>query len=324
TQAGVSNVLFDGNMSSGNGIAGTGSSVANTADSNSTGIRIKSGYDRGGVVSSVQYSNSCFQDHKAEVVFSPNFEATTGSASPNFENILLQNLTFLTEGTVQFTGTNNNGTVFPLQVTLDNVNFVKLQTSDFGTTAAGTAPTNASLTYGPGQVSTNFINSYATFLGSGGNNTVTNQITESSLFPPVCNFTYIAPELTGPAGLPQTITEGQNATAVVILTPAVGGSAYPTGTVTITDALTSNSTSVALTGSGDTIFIPLTGLSVGTHTFTASYSGDANYVPSVPGSPYTTTAPYVITVNAGSLGSTTTTLSSVPSTTPFGTSFTAV
>ncbi len=111
---------------------------------------------------------------------------------------------------------------------------------------------------------------------------------------------------------------------MVILTPAVGGKAYPTGTVTLTDALTTSSTTVALPGSGDTIFIPLIGLSVGTHTFTASYSGDANYVPTVSGLPYTTTAPYVITVDAGSLASTTTTLSDVPSTTPFGTSFTAV
>jgi sugar lactone lactonase YvrE len=323
TQAGVNNVLFDGNMSSGNGTAGAGSSVNNTADSNSTGIRIKSGYDRGGVVSNVQYSNSCYQNHKAEIDFNPNFENTTGSATPNFKNILMQNLTFLTEGTVQFTGSTNNGTVFPLQVTLDNVSFAALQASDFGTTAAGTAPTNASLTYGTGQVSTNFITSYATFVGANGN-TVTNQITESSLVPPACNFTYIAPELTGPAGMPQTITEGQNATAVAILTPTVGGKAYPTGTVTLTDAATTSSTTVALSGSGDTIFIPLTGLSVGTHTFTASYSGDANYVPSVSDSPYTTTAPYVVTVNAGSLASTTTTLSGVPSTTPFGTSFTAV
>ncbi len=323
TQAGVSNVLFDGNMSSGNGVAGAGSSVANTADSNSTGIRIKSGYDRGGVVTNVQYSNSCFQFHKAEIVFNPNYENTTGTASPNFKNILLQNLTFLTEGTVQFTGTNNSGTIFPLQVTLDNVNFATLQTSDFGTVAAGTSPTNTSLTYGPGQVSTNFITSYSNFVNSSGN-TVTNQITESSLVPPACNFTYIAPELTGPAGLPQTITQGQNATAVMILTPAVGGSAYPTGTVTLTDALTSGSTTVTLTGTGDTISIPLTGLSVGTHTFTASYSGDANYVPSVPGSPYTTTGSYLITVNPGSLGTSTTVLSGVPASTPFGTSFTAV
>ena len=123
TQAGVSNVLFDSNMSSGNGIAGSGSSVNNTADSNSTGIRIKSGYDRGGLVTNIQYSNSCFQDHKAEIDFNPNYENTTGSATPNFKNILMQNLTFLTEGTVQFTGTSNNGTIYPLQVTLDNVSF---------------------------------------------------------------------------------------------------------------------------------------------------------------------------------------------------------
>ena len=234
TQAGVSNVLFDSNMLSGNGIAGAGSSVNNTADSNSTGLRIKSGYDRGGVVTNIQYSNSCFQDHKAEIVFSPNYEATTGSLAPNLENILMQNLAFLTAGTVQFTGTSDNGTIYPLQLTLDNVSFP----STFAASEFSPAPTETALSYGPGQVSSDFIADYATFVNANGN-TVTNNITATSLNPPICSFTYIAPELTGPNGLPQTITEGQNATAVVILTPAVGGAAYPTGTVTLTDALTS-------------------------------------------------------------------------------------
>jgi sugar lactone lactonase YvrE len=318
TSAGVSNILFDSNMSSGNGVAGSGSSINNTADSNSTGIRIKSGYDRGGLVTNVQYSNSCYQDHKAEVDFNPNFEDTTGTSSPNFENILMQNLTFLTEGTVQFTGTNNNGTVFPLQLTLDNVSFP----GTFPASEFNPAPTNASLTYGPGQVSADFIADYTTFVGSN-SNTVMNSITAANLVPPTCSFTYIAPELTGPNGLPQTITEGQNATAVVILTPAVGGAAYPTGTVTLTDAFTSNSTTVALPGTTDTIFIPLTGLSVGTHTFTATYSGDSNYTLSAGQTVYSTTEPYVITVNAGSLSTTTTTLSGIPSSIPFGESFTA-
>ena len=148
----MSNVLFDGNMSSGNGTAGAGSSVSSTgiqagADSNSTGLRIKSGYDRGGVVTNVQYSNSCYQDHKAEIVFSPNYEATTGTETPNLNNILMQNLTFLTAGTVQFTGTSNNGaTVYPLQVTLDNVN-IPQQLS--GHHEFSPAPTNASLTLWP-------------------------------------------------------------------------------------------------------------------------------------------------------------------------------
>ena len=318
TSAGASNILFDGNMSSGNGVAGAGSSINSTADSNSTGLRIKSGYDRGGLVTGVQYSNSCYQDHKAEIVFSPNYEATTGTESPNFNNILMQNLTFLTAGTAQFTGTNNNGAVFPLQITMDNVSFP----STYPASEFSPAPTNVALTYGPGQVSADFVNDYATFAGANGN-TVTNNITASSLLPPTCSFTYLAPELTGPSGLPQTLTFGQNATAVVILTPAVGGAAYPTGTVTLTDALSNSTTTATLTGTTDTIPVPLGVLSVGTHTFTATYSGDSNYTLTGGQTVYSTTAPKVITVNAGSLSSTTTTLSGVPSSTTFGTAFTA-
>ncbi|MGH9605388.1 MAG: Ig-like domain repeat protein [Terracidiphilus sp.] len=319
TQAGVTNVLFDGNMLSGNGVASAGSSVDDTADSNSTGIRIKSGYDRGGVVSNIQYSNSCFEDHKAEIVFSPNYEATTGSASPNLENILLQNLTFLTEGTAQFTGTNNDGTVYPLGITLDNVTLP----STFPASEFSPSPTDVAMSYGPGQVSADFIADYATFAGSNGN-TLANNITATSLNPPQCNFTYIAPELTGPNGVPQTITEGQNATAVVILTPAVGGAAYPTGTVTLTDALTGSTATFALPGDTDTVFVPLIGLAPGTHTFTAAYSGDSNYTLTQGQTAYSTTAPYVVTVTAGSLAGTTTALSGVPSTVSYGTSFTAV
>jgi sugar lactone lactonase YvrE len=318
TQAGASNILFDGNMSSGNATAGSGSSVNNTADSNSTGLRLKSGYDRGGLVTNVQFSNSCYQYHKAEIVFSPNYEASTGTASPDFTNILLQNLAFLTAGTAQLTGT-SNGTVYPLGLTLDNVSFP----SSYPSSEFSPAPTNAALTYGPGQVSANFISDFATFTSANGNS-ATNNITATTLAPPTCSFTYIAPELTGPNGLPQTIVQGQNATAIVILTPAVGGAAYPTGTVTLTDALTSNSITVTLTGSTDTIAIPLANLAPGTHTFTATYSGDANYPLPSGQTVYTTTAPYVVTVNSGSLASTSTVLSGIPSSSPYGQPVTAV
>jgi polygalacturonase/sugar lactone lactonase YvrE len=313
TQAGVSNVLFDGNMLWGN----------ESVDSNSTGIRIKSANDRGGLVTNIQYSNSCFQDHKAEIQFTPVYNTDTGAATPNFQNLLLQNLTFLTEGTVQFTGADNptNNVINPLTVTLDNVNFNTLQASDFVTNGSEGNETNAELTYGPGDVSSNFITGWATFVGFNGD-TATNNITATSLDAPQCTFTAIAPELTGPTGLPQTVTEGENATAVVILTPAVGGAAYPTGTVTLTDALTANSTTVALTGTTDTIFVPLSGLSAGTHTFTAAYSGDSNYVPAS-GSPYSIAGPYIVTVNAGSLAGTSVTLSGVPADVTFGASFTA-
>jgi sugar lactone lactonase YvrE len=306
TSAGVSNILFDGNMLSGN----------SSVDSNSTGIRIKSGNDRGGVVQNIQYSNSCFQNHATEIQLTPLYDTTPGTLTPNFKNILMQNLSFLTAGTVGLTGASNNGVVNPLMVTMDNVSFASLPSSD-----VTPAPTNTQITLGPGQVSSDFVTNFQAYVGSNGN-TLTDNRTATSLAPPVCNFTAIAPELTGPSGLPQTITSGATATAVVILTPAVGGSAYPTGTVTLTDG-ESSTTTVMLPGTGDTIEIPLTGLSVGTHTFTATYSGDTNYVPTVSGSPYTTTEPYVITVNAGSLGSTSTSLSGVPTTTSYGTSFTA-
>jgi polygalacturonase/sugar lactone lactonase YvrE len=318
TQGGVSNVLFDSNMLSGNGIAGAGSSIDNTADSNSTGLRIKSGFDRGGLVTNIQYSNSCFQDHKAEIVFSPNYEATTGTLAPNLQNILMQNLAFLTAGTAQFTGTSDNSTVYPLQLTLDNVSFP----NPFAASEFSPSPTESAISYGPGQVSADFVSDYATFVGANGN-TVTNNITATNLNPPVCSFTYIAPELTGPNGETQSITEGQNATAVAILTPAVGGAAYPTGTVTLTDSLTSATTTITLPGTSDTFFIPLTGLASGTHSFTATYSGDSNYTLTAGQAAYSTAGPYVINVNAGSLDVTTTTLSTVPSSIAFGNSFIA-
>lgn len=306
TTASVNNVLFDSNMLAGNA----------TVDSNSTGIRIKSANDRGGLVQNIQYSNSCFQNHATEIQFTPLYNTNTGTLTPNFKNILLQNLSFLTAGTVGLTGASNNGVVNPLGVTLDNVSFATLPSSD-----VTPAPTNVALILGPGQVSSNIVSDYQSYVGANGD-TLTDNRTAASLLPPACSFTFIAPELTGPAGLPQTITSGQSATAIVILTPTVGGSAYPTGTVTLTDGA-SSTTTLTLPGTGDTVSIPLTNLSVGTHTFTATYSGDSNYVPTVAGTPYSTTEPYLITVNLGTLATSAIALSGVPTTTTFGTLFTA-
>jgi sugar lactone lactonase YvrE len=363
TSAGISNVLWDGNMAAGNGFAGFGSAISSTGtfaggvkDGNSTGLRIKSSNSSGGLVTGIQYSNECLTDHSVDIQITPYYSSGDSvNEFPNFKNILMQNVIFMNDnsstGTVELTGeyNTNNGTpvINPLYVTLDNVTFapafttlVNSQTSVESASVWGNGNYSggqgqyASLTYGPGDVSnyvsggtsTNFVAAYANLVSVPANNdTLTNNITASTLSAPVCNFTYIAPELTGPAGLSQTITQGQNAQAVVILTPAVGGAAYPTGTVTLTDALTSNTTTVPLPvpGTTDTFFIPLTGLSVGTHTFTATYSGDTNYPPPSGQTVYSTTAPYVINVIAGSLGSSSTALALSSGTVSYGTSVTA-
>jgi polygalacturonase/sugar lactone lactonase YvrE len=306
TGAGVSNVLFDGNMSVGNGWAGYGSAtVTGVADGNSTAIRIKSANDRGGLVTGIQYSNSCFLDHKTDIQFTPYYSSGDSTTKfPSYTNILLQNLVFMNDdasnGTVELTGEYNSnstgGTVVtnPLYVTLDNVTFPSTlsslvntttpveSTSDWGTgNYSGGKGQYANFTVGAGTVSSNFLSALNALVAvSSNNDTLTNNIALSSLDPPACTFTYLAPELTGPNGLPQTIAYGTSATIDVILTPAVGGAAYPNGTVTLTDNLTGNAFTGTFNGTGDTlaVTIPASDLSVGTHTFSASsYSGDSNY-----------------------------------------------
>lgn len=307
TNGGVNNVLFDSNQMYGD---------ADVDGSNSTGIRIKSANDRGGIVQNIQYSNSCFANHGTQIQFNPVYNTNTGTLTPNFKNILLQNLRFSNQGavatgSVQFTGANNNGTLNPLIVTLDNVTIDTLANSNL------VAPTNAQITLGPGQVSSTLTSLLLPFNGKNGN-TIADVRTAPSLVPPACNFTFLAPELTGPNGGSQTVTAGQFPTAVVILTPTFSSInyPYPTGTITLTDEA-NRTFSASLSGTGDTVFIPITNSPAGTHTYTASYSGNAKYaaIPSF--------GNYTVTVNAGSLPSTSTSLSGVPVATTFGIGFMA-
>ncbi len=137
----MSNVLFDGNMLAGNSTAARSSST-NTADSNSTGIRIKSGNDRGGVVSNIQYSNSCFQNHATEIVFSP-FTTPPLERSTQFQEHSDAKPLLPYGGYGGVYGGNNNGTVNPLGVTLDNVSFATLAVVRL---SPAPAPTNVALT----------------------------------------------------------------------------------------------------------------------------------------------------------------------------------
>ena len=323
TGAGVSNILFDGNMSAGNSWAGYGSAtLTGVADGNSTAIRIKTANDRGGLVTNIQYSNSCFLDHKDDIQFTPYYSSGDSTTLfPSFTNILMQNLIFendaASQGSVELTGEyNSNATggtpvVNPLTATMDNVVFPSTLTSLVNSTApvesssvwgagnySGGTGQYVHLTVGPGQVSGNFLTAYNALVASSVNDdTLTSQIGSTNLNPPVCTFTYLAPELTGPSGGPQTVPYGGSAALDVILTPTVGGAAYPTGTVTLTDALTGNTFTGTFSGQGDTLSVPIPSadLTVGSHSFSAtSYTGDSNYT--VPAA-YQTFGSEVVTVN---------------------------
>ncbi len=126
TEYGVSNALFDSNAMYGD---------ADVDGGNSTAIRIKTGNDRGGVVQNIQYSNSCFANHGTQVQFNPLYDTTAGTLTPNFKNILLQNLRFSSQGPVatgsfMFQGVSNNGVINPLVVTLDNVTVDTISSSN--------------------------------------------------------------------------------------------------------------------------------------------------------------------------------------------------
>jgi polygalacturonase/sugar lactone lactonase YvrE len=308
TTNGVSNILFDSNAMYGD---------ADVDGSNSTAIRIKSANDRGGLVTNIQYSNSCFVNHGTQMQFTPLYNTNTGTLTPNFKNILLQNLRFSNQGavatgSVTFLGASNNGTVNPLIVTMDNVTVDTLASTNL------IAPSNAQITYGPGPVSSTLTTLLAPYNGVSGNVIADNR-TAYAPAAPSCNFTFLAPELTGPQGFNQTVTSGQYPTAVVILSPTFNSTSYPypTGTVTLTDEA-SRTFTATLSGTGDTTFIPITNAPTGTHTYTASYSGNSQY-PAI-----ASFGNYTVTVGGGSLPSTTTTLSSVPSATTYGAGFTAV
>jgi hypothetical protein len=324
TDSNVTNILFDHNMLAGNAFTGYGSAQWGLAnDTNSTGMRIKTSSDRGGTVSRIQYSNSCFLDHKADIQFTPYYNSTDGTEYPNYNNILLQNLVFMNDagnsGTVELDGYYNSNSdisggsavTHPLGITMDNVTFP----STLSSLVASTSPSESTsawnyggysggtgqyvgLTIGPGEVSSNFLTLYNALTATAANyDTLTNNLVQSSLDAPTCTFTYLAPELASPNGNNQTISYGNTATLYVLMTPTVGGAPYPTGTVTLTDETTNNTYTGTFTGTSDTMAftIPVSNLSVGTHTFEATgYTGDSNYT--VPAA-YQTFGAQTVTVN---------------------------
>jgi polygalacturonase len=132
TRHGVSNVsVSDLNIS---GVAG---------DHVDTGIRIKSDRSRGGLVQNITYSNVCMRNVYNSLVFDPFYTASaTGTMIPDYQQIALHNVHVLTPGKLKLEGYDAD---HPLGLTLDNVIFDQIQSSDI-------TAQQANITLGPGPV----------------------------------------------------------------------------------------------------------------------------------------------------------------------------
>lgn len=261
TSGGVSNVLVNNINQAGN-----------ISDSNSIGLRIKSSADRGGLVNNITYSNVCIQNERKAIVFDPNYNGTTGgSLPPTFSNIVLRNITVLTNSQFQLQGYSASA---PLGITFDNLNFV-------GGVNVTPNPQYANITLGPGPVTP-----VALQLLRGTGVTYTGNITNPAEPRYSCaasNFSFIAGELFLSATTPALTNQRTLAlpnpasfTLNAVVEPVEAASVTPTSAIQFFEGTTQVGTAT-LAGNGTLATLTLNGVASGSHTYTARYPADTAY-----------------------------------------------
>jgi polygalacturonase/uncharacterized membrane protein len=259
TNGGINNFLATDNVIDQNGCSGC---------SSSNDIRIKSDISRGGEVKNVLYQDTCIRNATTqahEFVFDPNYDpSASGSLIPFFHDIHIHNVHMLDAGNFStFTGKDNTRV---LTMFMDNVVFDAFNSNDF--TSSYTS--NATFTLGSDPVS--FASTLIADAPGDSNVHVTNNITGSGpAYDCTGRFVYLAGELFTKT---PTVTAGSSVTLNSVLQPAINGSAAPTGTISILEGAT---VVASASISGRVTYITVPNVSAGTHTYTASYGGNANY-----------------------------------------------
>jgi hypothetical protein len=262
TQYGVSNILFDRIT-----IAG------NSANGSQNGIRIKSDVSRGGVVQNITYSNFCMRDVRYPILLDPFYTSgATGNFVPQYKNITMRNVHALTRGPMKFQGHDPS---VPTTVTLSNVQIDGVRTTDI-------AQQYTTYTLGPDPVN------FASMLAGTGVTVIDSMTTANAPYAcPAEIFSPIAGEL---IPLPP---DGRHLSVMVQVFPAKAlpfatykanlmndpGATLdlpaPTGTVTIYDG--ARVAGIATLAGSPLLSVPVRLSGRGTHTLTATYSGDSNY-----------------------------------------------
>ena len=144
-----------------------------TSGGSSNGIRIKSDSSRGGLVNNVTYSDICVRNVSNPIFLTPFYSTATGSAIPQYTNILIKDFHWIAGGTNTPKITLDGYDASHLNsVTLDNVVID-------GITAANVVDSYTTITLGPGAVN------FTPPTGNGA--TVTNKVTGSSTTNPCAN-----------------------------------------------------------------------------------------------------------------------------------------
>ena len=240
-------------------------------------LRIKSDSGYGGEVKDITYQNICIQNGGHPFTFDPYYSATTGNAIPNFHDITLRNIHVLNEQNYSTMRGYSSGPVYPLILTLDNVQMDGAQYGDFAKSDSyGPKVGNAVFTVGTGPVN---ITNWLEWLGGVSviDNTVANN---ASVYDCTGKFVYAAGELFTSS---INVRASQSATLLAIVQPIVFGSPSPTGSIAIFEGpiqVASTAISGHMSSSPRTLSnLTIPNVSAGTHTYTAEYSGDAYYAP---------------------------------------------
>ncbi|HKF21905.1 MAG TPA: MBG domain-containing protein [Candidatus Angelobacter sp.] len=245
-------------------------------------IRIKSDSSKGGEVKNITYENICARNPGHPLVFNPFNSSSTGTLFPNFHDITVHNMHVLNRqnsSTVEGYS-NSSGVTFPLGITLNNValdGFKTTGTPDFPATQVN----HVNFILGPDPVTpvnpgvVSVINALAAVPAN--QVTVTNNVSNSNppypcTFP--ASFVYLAGELFAPPNDVTVDQNGETVTLSAIVQPIVSGAAAPTGTISILEGANVVGSAPV---SGRITQVPVANVSSGSHTYTAQYSGDANY-----------------------------------------------
>jgi polygalacturonase len=244
-------------------------------------IRIKSDSSKGGEVKNITYEDICARNPGHPLVFNPFNSSSTGTLFPNFHDIVVHNMHVLNrQNSSTLEGySNSSAVVFPLGITLNNAEldgFKSTGTTDFPATQVN----HVNFVLGPDPVTpaspgiVSVINALAAVPAN--QVSVVNNVSNSN--PPfpctAASFVFLAGELFTEPNNVTVDSNGQTVTLTAIVQPIVSGATAPTGTINILEGTNVVGTAPV---NGRITPISIANVSEGNHTYTAQYSGDANY-----------------------------------------------